>query len=646
MSASGHGRDIGVPIDGLEERVITKRAKVQRVPLKILVGHGLIGKGKHAVFEPCRSNLGDSVGIELRAQVDTTHRGSACLTARGNFKAHTNKARVGGVTDPSSNATVTGGVAMARQLAEEGVTHIFGIPGVQLDYATNGLAAFRDEITFINARHEHTTTYAADGYSRSTGKVGVALVVPGPGVLNAGAGLVTALACSSKVLLIAGQIPSTGIDRGLGLLHEIPDQSGLLETLCRSSTLTTDPGQVAGALHGALVQLANGPGPVAVEIPPDVLSAHTDGSAIGAEPPATPSPGAAADLATAAERLTAAERPVIFVGGGGRAANAWDELPALAEALGAPLVSSTNGKGAFDNRHPLAVMPLGHHELLWRTDCVLFVGTRTVSPRAGSLKVNPDAIQISLNIDESAFTPPREFTHTITGDARTGVAALADMIVSQTGGDAKCWVDDLDELRARAQSRLDGLEPQVSYAAALRDAMPDDACLVNELTQVGYVSRYTFPIHHPRSSIEPGYQGTLGYGYPTAIGAAVGNPDRPVVSVTGDGGFGYGMSEMGTVMNYDIPLVGVVFRDNAYGNVQRMHKQQFDGDYHGTTLYNPDLLALAAAYDMDGYRAESPDELRSMLSDAIDARKPALIDVPLDETPDPWPAVLRPYEPS
>lgn len=534
---------------------------------------------------------------------------------------------------------------MARQLAEEGVRHIFGIPGVQLDYATNGLSAYKDKIAFINARHEQTTTYAADGYARSTGRIGVALVVPGPGVLNAGAGLVTALACSSKVLLIAGQVPTRGLGRGLGLLHEIPDQSGILETLCRSSVLITDPGQVAGALHGAIVQLQNGPGPVAVEIPPDVLSGRTDGPAIGAEPSGTPSPGSAADVALAAELLAAAHRPVIYVGGGAREAGAWDELPALAETLGAPLVASTNGKGAFDDRHRLATMPLAQHELLWRADAVLFVGSRTVSPRAGSLMVNPDAVQISLNNDEAAFGPPRDFTQTITGDARTGVAALTFLLTAQLGEDRACWADDLDDIRARAQDRLAGLEPQLSFTSALRDAMPDDTCLVNELTQVGYAARYALPVHHPRSYLDPGYQGTLGYGYPTAIGAAVGNPDRPVVSITGDGGFGYGMSEMATVMNYDLPLVCVLFRDDAFGNVQRMHKQQFDGVHHGTELMNPDMLTLAAAYGMDGFRAESPDDLRSMLSKAIDARKPALIDVPMGVTPDPWEAVMRPHQP-
>ncbi|MEL7158141.1 MAG: thiamine pyrophosphate-binding protein [Actinomycetota bacterium] len=236
------------------------------------------------------------------------------------------------MTDVTDSRTdeLTGGQAMARQLAAEGVQHIFGIPGVQLDYASNGLAGVTDRIQFINVRHEQTATYAADGYARSTGRIGVALVVPGPGVLNAGSGLVTALACSSPVLLISGQIPSRGIGQGYGLLHEIPDQSGILETLCRHATLVTDPGQVAGAIHGAMVRLANGPGPVAVELPPDVLSARTEGAAIGPEAPGTPSPGPDADLGAVAERLAAAERPVILAGGGARAAEAWDELPALA----------------------------------------------------------------------------------------------------------------------------------------------------------------------------------------------------------------------------------------------------------------------------------------------------------------------------
>ncbi len=531
---------------------------------------------------------------------------------------------------------------MARQLAAEGVEHIFGIPGVQLDYASNGLSGFTDQIQFINARHEQTTTYAADGYSRSTGKIGVALVVPGPGVLNAGSGLVTALATSSKVLLISGQIPSGAIGQGYGLLHEIPEQSAILETLCRSSTLVTDPGQVAGALHGAMVALGNGPGPVAVEIPPDILAGLSDGPAIGAEPAGTPGPGDAADLAAAAERLMDAERPLIFAGGGTASAGMWDELPELAERLGAPLVSTTNGKGGFDNRHPLAFLPLAAKELLARADTVLFVGSRALDTRGNVTRAADGATLISLNSDPGAFTAPRNFDVSITGDARSGVSALIDLL----DGDRAPWLADADDVRQRMADALAPLEPQGAYARALRAAMPDDAVLVNELTQVGYMARFTYDVRHPRSYIDPGYQGTLGYGYPTAIGAAVGNPDRPVVSVNGDGGFGYGLAEMSTVVNYNIPLVGVVFRDDAFGNVQRMQKQQFDGVHLGTELKNPDLPALAAAFGMTGYRANSPDEFQTMLSTAIDANEPSLIDVPVGIMPDPWAVVMKPFKPA
>ncbi|MDG2112976.1 MAG: thiamine pyrophosphate-binding protein [Actinomycetota bacterium] len=531
-------------------------------------------------------------------------------------------------------STITGGESMARQLAEEGVTHIFGIPGVQLDYATNGLSKVRDGIRFIATRHEQTATYAADGYYRSTGRIGVGLVVPGPGVLNAGAGLVTALACSSKVLLVAGQIPSRGIGLELGMLHEVPDQSGILATLCRESTLVGDAGGVAGAIHGAMVKLGSGPGPIAVELPPDVLSGATPLAVIGHESPASPSPGDSTDLEVAAELLSEAQRPVIYCGGGAAVSGAWSELARLADTLGAPMMSSTNGRGSFDDRHPLAVLPLAGRELLQRADCVLIVGSRGLDMRSEALVVAPDAKTISLNIDPAAFGPPRQFDATIIGDALAGVAALADRLEGSPP-----WVHDLDDVRARAAQRLEPLEPQMSYARALRGAMPDDAVFVNELTQVGYASMMSFPVHTPRSYIYPGYQGTLGYGYPTAIGAAVGNPDRPVVSISGDGGFGYGLSELATAVNYDIPLVCVVFYDNAYGNVQRMHKNQFDGDHYGTELTNPDMVKLAEAFGMAGYRAESPEELGSTLRTAIDAREPALIGVPMGITPDPWPII-------
>ena len=539
------------------------------------------------------------------------------------------------------STTVTGGIAMARQLAAEEIRHIFGIPGVQLDYAMNGLSMVTDQIDFIAVRHEQSATYAADGYARTTGDIGVALVVPGPGVLNAGAGLVTALATNSRVLLIAGQIPSNGIGAELGLLHEIPDQSGILATLCRSNELVTDPAKVAGALHGAIVQLGNGPGPVSVELPPDILMGESSDAVIGHESPAAPTAGDTASLDHAIEALQAAERPLIFAGGGARSADAWDEMHALAEALGAPLTGNTNGKGAYNNDHRLATMPFESKELLMRADCVLVLGSRTVDTRSNMLRMNPDATTISVNIDEAAFSPPRDFDVTHVGDAGAVAGALAAAI----GGEREPWCTDLDDVRARTAEALAPLQPQVSYAEALRAAMPDDSVLINELTQVGYAARFTYPVRARKAYCDPGYQGTLGYGYPTAIGAAVGNPHRPVVSVNGDGGFGYGLAEMATVVHYNIPLIGVVFRDDAYGNVQRMHKQQFDGVHHGTDLTNPDMVKLAEAFGMPGHRAESPAEFETVLGDAIAAGGPCLIDVPMPICPDPWAIMMRPWRP-
>jgi acetolactate synthase I/II/III large subunit len=528
---------------------------------------------------------------------------------------------------------MTGGEAMARQLAAEGVRHIFGIPGVQLDYATNGLSKVTEHIRFIPTRHEQTATYAADGYARTTGRVGVGLVVPGPGVLNAGAGLVTSWSTSSKVLLIAGQIPTRALGHGLGMLHEIPDQSGILATLSRGAELVTDPDRVAGAIRHAMRGLAEGPGPRVVELPPDILSGLTAADLVAVEPAGGPPAGDPADLDAAAEQLVAAQRPVILAGGGAVAADAHDELIALARRLGAPVTTSSNGRGAVDDRDPLALRPVAGREVLARADTVLVVGSRGLTQRGQAVRGAEGATVIHLTLDPADFGPPRSPDLTVTADARAGLAALLDRLGD---GDRPCWADDLDDVRRREDEALARLEPQWSLCRALRRAIPSDGVLVNELTQVGYVSMVGYPVHRPRTYLWPGFQGTLGYGYPTSLGVKVGNPDRAVVSITGDGGFGYGLSELATAAHEGIAVVVVVFSDGAYGNVQRMHKAQFDGVTLGTELTNPDWVALARAFGIHGETVHGADQLETALGRAIDADRPALIEVPMAPTPDPW----------
>ncbi|MGC8487578.1 MAG: thiamine pyrophosphate-binding protein, partial [Clostridia bacterium] len=215
-------------------------------------------------------------------------------------------------------AEMTGGEALASQLVREGVTMLFGVPGVQLDWAFDGLYKQRDRIKFVGTRHEQATTYMADGYARTRGEVGVAMVVPGPGVLNAGAGLATAYSASSPVLLIAGQIDSRHIGEGLGLLHEIPDQTVILQSLTKWTGRAKSPTEIPGLVQEAYRQLRSGrPRPVALEVPPDVLAANADVGLLDPVPldgfRTRPEPGL---IREAAAILRRAERPVIVVGGG------------------------------------------------------------------------------------------------------------------------------------------------------------------------------------------------------------------------------------------------------------------------------------------------------------------------------------------
>lgn len=532
---------------------------------------------------------------------------------------------------------MTGGEAMARQLVEEGVQHIFGIPGVQLDYATAGLSKVTDDITFIACRHEQTATYAADGYARTTGKVGVGMVVPGPGVLNAGAGLVTSWSVYSKVLLLTGQLPTRGLGRELGMVHEIPDQSGILRTLCRGAELVTDPDRVPGAVRQAMAQLADGPGPVAVELPPDILSGRTAAELLRPQPATTPEAGDAAALDRAADALRAASRPFIVAGGGVLASEAHEELLALARRLGAPVTTTSNGRGAIDDRDPLALMTVAGREVQERADAILIVGSRGLSQSARKWPAPEGCTVVHLTLEAKDFGPPRNPDVAVAADAAAGLAALLERL---DGPDRPCWADDLDAVRARETAALAQLQPQWSYCAALRRAIPDDGVLVNELTQVGYVAMAGYPVHAPRSYLWPGFQGTLGYGYPTALGVKVGNPGRAVVSITGDGGFGYGLSELATATHYGLGVVVVVFSDGAYGNVQRMQNAQFDGVHLGTELTNPDWVALGRSFGVHSERATDPTQLEAAVRRAVDADRPALIEVPMPACPDPWGLIL------
>jgi acetolactate synthase-1/2/3 large subunit len=537
---------------------------------------------------------------------------------------------------------MTGGEALVGQLIREGVTDVFGVPGVQLDWATDALRKEQNRINLYVPRHEQATSYMADGYARVSGRPGVCMVVPGPGLLNATAGLATAYACNSPVVCIAGHINSTAVDQGRGLLHEIKNQSGILAAVTKWNGRARSVSEIPGLVREAFRQATSGrPQPVGIEIPHDLLQGTADTTLFNPDASGTRIKPQQAAIDSAAALLDGARFPVIYVGGGVLASHATPELQALAEALDAPVVLGESGRGALSDRHPLVLNAVGGRAVFPHADVALIVGSRFIDTTTGQPILQPGKTRyIYLNADASAWSPPRSASLTVLSDAKLGLAALAAAVRRRPPTRAA----DVTKVRDWVAAQMAPLAPQRGWIRALRTALPDDGIFVNELTQVGYVARSHFPVFEPGTYIYPGYQGTLGYGFPASLGAAIGAGGRPVVAITGDGGFGWGLQELATVARYRLNVTIVVFNDGRFGNVRTFQLQKF-GEAFGDELHNPDFCALAAAFGVRHARADSPDALQNLITTAIAAGGPTLIDVPVDEMPSPWHLMRLPPPP-
>jgi acetolactate synthase-1/2/3 large subunit len=296
---------------------------------------------------------------------------------------------------------------------------------------------------------------------------------------------------------------------------------------------------------------------------------------------------------------------------------------------------TVNGKGALSDRHPLAFPAVATAALTRDADVILAAGTRFV---AGAAPVwdrqRTKVIQLDIDPEEAGRNYPPDVT--VIADARAGLEALSTSLGAR--GSAEARREALARLKQHYTDHAQSLQPQAGLALAIREALPDDAILFSESTQVGYWSHQYWPAYAPRTYFTSGYQGTLGYGYATALGAQVGNPDKVVVSINGDGGFFYNVQELSTMAQHNIPMITIVFNDNAYGNVKRIQQEQFGGRTIASDLHNPDMLKLADAYSIKGLRATTPDELRRAVADAVAVREPVLIEVPVG----PMPRLTRP----
>jgi acetolactate synthase-1/2/3 large subunit len=540
-----------------------------------------------------------------------------------------------------SAETISTGEAIVDALVREGVDTVFGIPGVQTYELFDALGRASDHIRVVAPRHEQAASYMAFGYAKTTGRTGVYSVVPGPGVLNSSAGLCTAYGASAPVLCLTSEVPTPYIGIGLGHLHELPDQLGTLRKLTKWAQRIGHPAEAPGLVTEALRRAASGrPRPVALEAPWDVLGRRAPvepgaGSDAPGEPAAAIDPNAIDRLAAL---LHGARHPLIMVGSGAQHASA--EVLAVAEHLQAPVVSFRSGRGVVSNEHHLGMTNAEGFELWAQTDVVLGIGSR-MELLWFRWPDRPDALKVAT-IDVDPAQPTRLGASTsVTGDAAAACALLADALASH-GEPRPSRAEELTAIKAEVAGRIAEITPHAQFLAAIRDVLPRDGFLVEEICQAGFAATYALPFYEPRTYVSGGHQGTLGFGFPTSLGVKVAHPDRQVVSITGDGGFQFGLQELATAAQYEIGVVTVLFDNSAYGNVLRDQQTLFGGREVASRLTNPDWLRLADGFGVAGHRATTPGELRATLNDAFAAGGPALVHVPLDpaEERSPWPFMM------
>lgn len=530
-------------------------------------------------------------------------------------------------------ARMTGGAAIVKSLQEYGIDTIFGIPGVQLDHFFNALYDAGNAIRFIQNRHEQGGGYMAFGYAASTGKPGAYAVVPGPGFLNASAALNTAYSCNAPVLCISGQVPSDRIGRKLGSHHEIDDQLGVMRKLTKWADRIEHPSEAPAVVEQAFAEMLSGRvRPVAIETSPDTLRMEADVTLRTAIAPPAPPEVDKDQIEAAAKLLGAAERPLILSGRG--VFNACPELLAVAELLEAPVSMSRNGKGAIHPDHHLAVAESVGHRLYAEADAVLAVGTRMYEQYYG-WGVEAGMPLVRMDIDATEINRSGKPAVGIIADAKDGLAALANALPAHNRK-RESRADELNAAKAELQAEFEKLSPQWDYISVLRSELPEDGFVVGESTQMAYMARIGMPFYQPRTYVSPGYSGTLGYGFPTSLGVKVGNPDRHVVSLSGDGGFLFGGNELATAVQHNIASVTLVFNDGAYGNVKRSQVHDYGGRVIGTDLVNPDFVKYAESFGAQGLRAHTPEELRTCLRKGFDHDGPTLVEIPVGELPSPW----------
>ncbi len=519
-------------------------------------------------------------------------------------------------------------------LKRSGIEQLFCIPGVQNDDFFNALVD-SPEIRPIVTRHEQGAAYMAMGAAQVTGKPAACCVVPGPGMLNASGALTSAYWGYARVLAVIGQIATGQQGRNFGTLHDLPDQTAILDQLTKHTAVVHDPATAAAEIQRALDLVHSGlPRPVSIEVPVDVWAKEAAGEV---RPPSVTMPTVdPAQIERAAAIIASAKRPLFVVGSG--AYEASESVTELAELVQAAVTTRRMGHGVLPTGHPLMIPITSAHELWPDADVVVGIGSRIEWP-LGTWGHDENLTLVQINVDHDELDRHGITEVGIHADAADACRALVDAVGPLQ---RPSRAEELHILRASFNDRTSHLEPQRSYTAAIRDVLPDDGVLVEDVTQIGFAAHLFYDHLQPRTFLSSGAAGTLGAGTAVAIGASAAT-DRPVVGITGDGGFLFTATELATAVQHEIPCNILLFNNNAYGNVRRIQKERFGEDRTiASTLQNPDMAKLAEAFGVRYWHADSPESLKPALAASIDHDGPCLVEVSVDPMPNPWPFLRLP----
>ena len=529
---------------------------------------------------------------------------------------------------------------IVQALKEAGITTIFGIPSIHNIGLYDVLRRERS-IHHIVCRHEAAATHMADGYARASSGVGVIISSTGPGVGFTLSALQEAWGSCSPVVMLTSNIDATKIGKGLGVLHELEEQTSLFRTVTKA-TFSLRPGNDFHAVTKQALSLAlsGRPGPVYVEVPNDlwdseISAAHTTSEA--ASPVMPPLPQRIDEAATLLRR---AKQPVIVIGTDATRANLAADITALAEVLSAAVVFSTPGKGVIAEDHPLsfgnAARRMVVKEIVPNCDVALAIGTRLreVDAKRRGL-VLPEQV-IHVDWDDRWIGKNFPTTVPLVGNLRAVVKELRRQLEGEPYAGQRRervaeWRKQADAEIARLRQEL----PEIRYLDTIRKLLPRESALVIDNTQLGYWAEYFYPSYQPNGIIAAKGSGLLGFSFPGAIGAKVAWPRKPIVGIIGDGGFLYTAQELATCVRHKIGFPLIVVNDNAYGVIGYLQRTAYQEEYEAR-LTNPDFVAFANSFGVAATRVNSPDGLGQALEKALESGEMHLIELQIEISAPPF----------